>query len=528
MWKKKLLAFILVILILCFSTINAFASSPDYSEGDPIMLTDVNGVDWHASDIAKFAGATVTAVKSVMLIDGGLAALTEAIAAGGSIGGPIGAIVGGVSGCIVAGTIYFNSYGDMVAEEEAAKELSTIVRKNQSDNSSYYWYSLPMISYTDNWFGTDDIFGFFYETSSWYEYVFVPKSRLATLPLCVVGSSVFYFGSTSIGALGWRNTSILKSSGSKSGYTYDYISGNMVFYGRTNLSCFGKGTLAFKDMASYNYYLQNYYSSSSSLPVYYDNSYVPSSYSVPAAALNNDNNDFIQIVNDNYDTVVNDKNNYITTNNTINDDIYNDIINNVIENTIYDTTVPEPDPAEEEVTDDLTQTNNWLKRIYLLIRDLDFTKKFDDLIAAIKDIKVEVDDGTSFWDMLRDIISNTLGTLGGSILKDIYDFFIGEGDGIVDTITDSAGSLASEASTRFPTSIPWDIIAIISIFEADPVAPEFVLPFTIQSADINESLTLEFSTFDTIVEMVRGFEVVMFIMYLLILTRKMYISANAE
>lgn len=142
--------------------------------------------------------------------------------------------------------------------------------------------------------------------------------------------------------------------------------------------------------------------------------------------------------------------------------------------------------------------------------------------------------GKSIFDYLlewllnqADHFGNFLDTLLGNLLADILMFFIGDG-GLTDVVVIPATALASEAKSRFPTSIPWDIIAIVGIFSATPETPYFELPFSIPKLGIDEKIVIDFEKAENLGKLSRSMFEVTFLLFLVIQTRKLYGSVNSN
>ncbi len=77
----------------------------------------------------------------------------------------------------------------------------------------------------------------------------------------------------------------------------------------------------------------------------------------------------------------------------------------------------------------------------------------------------------------------------------------------------------SGLGSKFPFCIPYDLINLISVFEAEPVTPKFEIPFVFEKWGINESITIDLSIFDNIAKIFRTFETLGFIGFLIMKTR---------
>lgn len=194
-----------------------------------------------------------------------------------------------------------------------------------------------------------------------------------------------------------------------------------------------------------------------------------------------------------------------------------------------------------------------LKNITKAINNLDFTgnggsidisdsiqtlidfleSKFSELFKILESFDFD-SGGKSIFDYLlewllnqADHFGNFLDTLLGNLLADIIMFFIGDG-GLSDLVIVPARALASEAKSRFPTSIPWDIIAIIGIFSASPETPYFELPFSIPKLGIDEKIVIDFEKAENLGKLSRSMFEVTFLLFLVIQTRKLYGSVNSN
>lgn len=159
--------------------------------------------------------------------------------------------------------------------------------------------------------------------------------------------------------------------------------------------------------------------------------------------------------------------------------------------------------------------------------------KFTELFKILESFDFE-SGGKSIFDYLlewllnqADHFGNFLDTLLGNLLADIILFFIGDG-GLTGAVLVPAKSLASETKSRFPTSIPWDIIAIIDVFSAVPEIPHFELPFSIPKLGIDEKIVIDFEKAENLGKLSRSMFEVTFLLFLVIQTRKLYGSVNSN
>ena len=126
------------------------------------------------------------------------------------------------------------------------------------------------------------------------------------------------------------------------------------------------------------------------------------------------------------------------------------------------------------------------------------------------------------FDRLIDFLFRTLSNLLADLLGDVIGTIIGD----LGKVTGPAKGLADAAQTKFPTSIPWDIIAIIGVMSAEPECPKFEIPFSVPRLGINETIKIDLSKADKVAELSRKMLTVTFLLFLVVQTRKLYGSMN--
>lgn len=72
---------------------------------------------------------------------------------------------------------------------------------------------------------------------------------------------------------------------------------------------------------------------------------------------------------------------------------------------------------------------------------------------------------------------------------------------------------------RFPFCIPYDIYRVIGWFQAERKAPKWNIPFKMKRLNIDESVTIDFTKFDDLIEVIRVFEILTYVAGLVIITR---------
>lgn len=333
-------------------------------------------------------------------------------------------------------------------------------------------------------------------------------------------------------------------------YSYSYHGQPMKVFGSTVSAKMYYGILNSDSVT--NYYI-------------YDN-YSPTNINVNLSTVKNTN--YEQIFNNTYNTINEEKNTYITNNSSISEEELQKIIEKALEKYTSDTGnsggssggdsggssggssggdsggsssggssvdlsgIEKLLKSMEHFLDLIEQHTGWtdtrleltnsvLSNMQTVINTIgDTLTGQQDILKEIRDL-LDVDSGKSIFDHLGDILDNTIGELLGNLLKDLVDFFIGDG-GIVEAVTSPASALASTAQTKFPTSIPWDIIAIIRIMSAEPQPPKIDVPFKVERLGIDYTIKIDLSKADKVAELSRNMLTVTFLLFLTIQTRKLY------
>lgn len=390
---------------------------------------------------------------------------------------------------------------------------------------------------------------------------------------CGVGSKpdceIFLFDSTSSGkpiyAQGvykYSNHSIISNYEVNCFYNGTYVSGKYLFKSYNYLLLGDSPVKYFNSLTSANVYY-GIFNTDSVLDLYQYDNYEPIDISVDLNLYNN--TDYTKINNTIYNSINQQKNEYITNNQTITE---NDL-QLIIEKTFNQYIDTQPDtPGEtpggggsgggdssggsssgkdyttlledikqflnvisskiEGQTSVLLNTQQIINDIKTLLTDYtkSVTDSFTSLLNKLDDMKKVLDDlldgqGDSLLDKIIDFLSRTASSLLTDFLKDLIDTFIGE-EGIVDAITTPAKALASQAQSRFPTSIPWDVIAIINVMSAEPECPKIEIPFKVERLGINYMIKIDLEKADKIAELSRNMLTVTFLLFLVIQTRKLY------
>lgn len=158
-----------------------------------------------------------------------------------------------------------------------------------------------------------------------------------------------------------------------------------------------------------------------------------------------------------------------------------------------------------------------------------------ELLSDIQDVLIEMKSGMAVKDNYTEVLDNIY-----SLMQDMYKLQkIGTALEVADLLSDFAGLLdsgdtsifdrmytsfsnvANASKERFPTSLPWDLIAVFSLFNAEPVVPHYEIPFVIPSLGINEVMVIDLSEFEQLSKASRTFLSILFVLLLIHLTRKM-------
>ena len=228
-----------------------------------------------------------------------------------------------------------------------------------------------------------------------------------------------------------------------------------------------------------------------------------------------------------------------------------------------------PTPTPVPGIGDFTDTNNWLEKIYNWLLSFggthdSFAKtiadyieandgKLDEIITAIDSLhtgETETESGgckydftalssfiSELWndsdrkfDTMIDLLeeNNEYQQQLVDSLDQIKKLLVT--DDVMDIFKNRANETAQKAKEKFPTSIPWDIAMIVNAMSADPEKMKFSVPVVIKSLNINETMEIDLSSdeWDKLAEITRYFLSLLFILYLVHLTRKLFFNGGDE
>lgn len=247
------------------------------------------------------------------------------------------------------------------------------------------------------------------------------------------------------------------------------------------------------------------------------------------------------------------------------------------------TPTPTPDWGDGSLTPtpvpgpDMTETNDWLKKIYELLEKFynaykEFTNKLSDyldnndaffkkvseylekydgkldqIIDALDKIAQGKDEGdekgcqydykelseflTKLWndsdkkfDDMIDLLeeNNEYQEKMLSTLNSIKNIL--RAQSVMDTFKNRSKETANKAKEKFPTSVPWDIAMIVNAMDAEPEDPVFLLPIKIERLGIDEEIKVDLSTgeWEKLAKACRYMLTVLFILFMIKLSMKLF------
>lgn len=103
-------------------------------------------------------------------------------------------------------------------------------------------------------------------------------------------------------------------------------------------------------------------------------------------------------------------------------------------------------------------------------------------------------------------------------------------DTVLDFFKDRSSETANKAKDKFPTSIPWDVAMIVNAMCAEPQTPIISCPIKIDSLNINEEIVIDLSddSWTKLAKTCRGLLSILFILYLIHLTRELFFKGGDD
>lgn len=233
-----------------------------------------------------------------------------------------------------------------------------------------------------------------------------------------------------------------------------------------------------------------------------------------------------------------------------------------------DGTTPTPKPDFGDGSD-LTDTNDWLKKIYEWLQSfgdthLKFEKtitdyieandgKLDQIIEAINalsggktedekngckyDFTALSDFMTKLWnesdkkfDKMVELLeeNNKYQKKLVNSLNEIKAILVTQT--IMDVFQDRSQQTAEKAKDKFPTSLPWDIALVVNAMSAEPEKPQFDLPIQIKSLNINEEIHVDLASgeWEKLAKTCRYLLSILFILLMIQLSRKLFSNGGDD
>ena len=230
------------------------------------------------------------------------------------------------------------------------------------------------------------------------------------------------------------------------------------------------------------------------------------------------------------------------------------------------TPTPKPDFGDGS---DLTDTNDWLKKIYEWLQSFGDTHskfektitdyieandgKLDQIIEAINalsdgktedekngckyDFAALSDFMTKLWnesdkkfDKMVELLeeNNKYQKKLVNSLNEIKAILVTQT--IMDVFQDRSQQTAEKAKDKFPTSLPWDIALVVNAMSAEPEKPQFNLPIQIKSLNINEEIHVDLASgeWEKLAKTCRYLLSILFILLLVQLSRKLFSNGGND
>ena len=135
----------------------------------------------------------------------------------------------------------------------------------------------------------------------------------------------------------------------------------------------------------------------------------------------------------------------------------------------------------------------------------------------------------TFFDSVIDYLKKITHALTAGNIIDTLDTLLNlkdDADGLSDFVDGIVGDIEPAVSlmkTKFPTSIPWDIIAVISVMACDPQTPRFEIPINIDimGQKYEDVLVIDLEQFNRVARFGRALLSVMFTLWLLLVTKRL-------
>lgn len=129
------------------------------------------------------------------------------------------------------------------------------------------------------------------------------------------------------------------------------------------------------------------------------------------------------------------------------------------------------------------------------------------------------------------LIGSTIGSVIGNLLSDLLDK-IQNGDetveSVLEVLVDKFSGLANVSKTKFPFSLPWDMVAVFGVLAAEPQTPVFEFPIVIESIGFSYTIRMDLTDFEALSKLSRSFFVLIFSLMLIRLTLLMTVRGDFD
>lgn len=181
---------------------------------------------------------------------------------------------------------------------------------------------------------------------------------------------------------------------------------------------------------------------------------------------------------------------------------------------------------------DLTETNNWLEKIYLKVSQIfdkmsgtaegaadtvhaKIQETLDEMLVQIKKLK--------HWTMADTMVGAADAAADWlDFLKDLFSGADGAAEGVVGAISTTMDDAAQLMKTKFPFCIPWDVYIIVNFLAEEPQTPVFRLPIKLERLGIEEYIEVDLKDFSVVSSISRTLLTLLYCYALLSLTMKVF------
>lgn len=142
--------------------------------------------------------------------------------------------------------------------------------------------------------------------------------------------------------------------------------------------------------------------------------------------------------------------------------------------------------------------------------------------------QANLEQNKTFFDTIIDYLKKITHAITAGNIIDTLDALLNIKDD-VDALDDFVGGIVEDLAptvemmkTKFPTSIPWDIIAIVNVMACEPQTPKFEIPihFEVFGQSYDDVLVIDLEQFDRVARFGRALLTVMFTLWLLLVTKR--------